>query len=135
LNNIADHIQIGDKTVAFWDEKWAKQGLLTKINLSELYGYFGVYRIVFNKEVVYIGKASEYSKHSKRGFHKRLGDYTRNSGSSKSSKKIHANKNKLYIETIIIGSDKLSSILADMLEAPLLVKHHPKWNTAGKKQD
>lgn len=134
MNDIADHVQVGDKIVKDWDKKWNNQGLLSQLNLDELYGFFGVYRIISNKEVVYIGTASEYNEYSKRGFHKRLGDYKRNSGSSKSAKRICMNQDKLYVEIINIGSDKLSSIIADMLEAPLLVKYHPKWNNSGKKQ-
>jgi len=125
-------LAIGGKTVDEWEKEWKSIGLLCDLNLNHYHNYVGVYREWLNEEIIYIGKAIEWSNG---GFKERLTDYTRSSRSAiihKSQQRIHDYSNQIYIDIIITGSHEENAKVATQLEARLIEKYHPEGNVMSR---
>jgi excinuclease UvrABC nuclease subunit len=121
-------IKIGSKSFKEWQEKWISIGQYKNVNLSKYNKNIGIYKIIVDREVVYIGRAVEYDNG---GFRKRLSDYTRKSVSSRkysSGGKINKNIKNADIEIIIVGNDLSAVETTKRLEHLMIAIHWPKWN-------
>lgn len=99
-----------------------------KISISYLNKSVGIYKAILNNKVVYIGRAKEYKNGALR---KRLMDYVRDSDSGRdtpSGKKMHENKDKIFIKVIVIGEGEECMETADYLEKLMIHKYNPEWN-------
>lgn len=120
--------EYGGKTLRQWESSWKSIGTLTTANLSSLSNYVGLYRASLGSEIVYIGRATEYSNG---GLRKRLSDYTRKSNSARkhnSGRLMHKHADDLRIEVLITGSDAEAANIAKQLERCFIGKYKPKWN-------
>lgn len=121
-------LKIGGKTIKEWDSRWQYGGILSRLDLSQYNKDVGLYRARLYGNVVYIGKATEWSNG---GFRKRLSDYTRESSSARkhgSGQKMHQYSDSLEIDFLIVGSDANAAELTPKLEALMIGKYMPEWN-------
>ncbi|PTV95046.1 hypothetical protein C8C76_13036 [Halanaerobium saccharolyticum] len=121
-------IKIGNKTFEEWQEQWIEIGEYKNIDFSKYNKNIGIYKIILDKKVVYIGRATEYDNG---GFRKRLSDYTRKSESARSynsGKKLKQNIKNADIEIIIVGNDLAAVEITKRLEHLMIAIHWPKWN-------
>lgn len=119
---------IGGKTLREWKSSWQHLGTLSSASLSHLSSSVGLYKARLGGEIVYIGRAVEYSNG---GLRKRLSDYTRESDSSRkhaSGQLMNQHASQLSIEVLITGSDEEAANTAKKLEQYFIVTHSPKWN-------
>lgn len=120
--------KIGGKTLREWEGSWQYLGTLDSANLSNLSGSVGLYRAKLRGEVVYIGRAVEYSNG---GLRKRLSDYTRESDSSRkhaSGQLMNEHASQLSIDILITGSDQDAVDAAKKLEQYFIGTYRPAWN-------
>jgi excinuclease UvrABC nuclease subunit len=123
-----NEIKIGNKSLKDWEEKWICLGQYKNIDLSKYNQDIGIYKIIIDEEVVYIGRATEYDNG---GFRKRLRDYTRKSESSRknsSGKKLNQNISNADIEIIIVGNNSSAVETTKRLEHLMIAIHWPKLN-------
>lgn len=121
-------LKLGGKTLREWDGSWTTLGVLSNANLGHLSSSVGLYRARLAGEIVYIGRAVEYSNG---GLRKRLSDYTRASDSSRthnSGKLMNAHSSALTIDILITGGDQDAADVARKLEAYFIGKYKPQWN-------
>jgi hypothetical protein len=119
---------IGGKTLREWEGSWQYLGTLDSANLSHLSSSVGLYRAKLQGEIVYIGRAVEYSNG---GLRKRLSDYTRESDSSRkhaSGQSMNKHASQLSIDVLITGSDPEAVDAAKKLEQYFIGAHSPAWN-------
>lgn len=118
---------LNGKTLSQWDSLWKSVGTLSQKKFM-LYKTIGLYKAILNNEVVYIGRAVEFSNG---GLSKRLNDYVRNSNSGRKSAagcKMHAYRGLLNIEILEIGDDENDVALVKLLERIYIYDLKPKWN-------
>ena len=123
---------IGGKTVYEWEDSWSQLGLLSSATLSNLSDLIGLYRAKLDEQIVYVGRAVEYSNG---GMRKRLSDYTRKSDSArkhKSGKLMHENANQLLIDILITGCNSDAVTTTKKLEEYFIRLYRPKWNVMFK---
>ena len=116
--------------------KWVSLGALseTTTDFSDYSNDIGVYRAIFNGEVVYVGKATELHNG---GFRKRLRDYTRSSNSARNypaGELMYRNKNEIQIEIVIFERHTDSILAIEELEIALITAIKPKWNSQNKER-
>lgn len=119
---------IGGKTLRQWESSWEYLGALSTASLSHLSPYVGLYRATLRGQVVYIGRAVEYSNG---GLRKRLSDYTRASDSSRkhrSGQLMHEHADELQIEILKTGTDAEAAEVAVKLERYFIGRYSPPWN-------
>ncbi|MBR2513494.1 MAG: GIY-YIG nuclease family protein [Halomonas sp.] len=119
---------IGGKTISQWEGGWKSIGTLSDSNLTPYNKSVGLYRAWLNGQVVYIGRAVEFSNG---GFRKRLSDYRRQSDSARkhgSGQKMNAHNDQLDIDILVTGDDAKAAEVAKKLEILLVGKYKPKWN-------
>lgn len=107
---------------------WTSIGILETVSLTQFNKIVGVYKLVLNNEIVYIGRAIEFKNG---GFRKRLSDYRRpnNSGRKHQSGQL-INKNMSLLEVFIYktGSSLAAAQNAKNIEKILILEHKPLWN-------
>lgn len=119
---------IGGKTYRQWESGWRYAGRLDNLDLSRYSHSVGLYKAEMNGEVMYVGRAIEYSNG---GIRKRLSDYTRDSDSARkhtSGRMMHANASDLSIYILVVGSDASAAEATRKLERYFIAKYSPKWN-------
>lgn len=119
---------IEGKTLREWESKWQNVGYLDSIDLSPYSSYVGLYKAELGGNVMYIGRAVEYSNG---GIRKRLSDYTRESDSARkhtSGKLMHANAAELKISILLVGTDEEAAEATRKLERYFIGKYSPEWN-------
>lgn len=129
MNKILDMIDslwddVGVLGTLTTDDKWEKG----KKSISYLNKSVGIYKAILDNKVVYIGRAKEYDNGALR---KRLMDYVRDSESGRntsSGKKMHENKDNIFIKVIVIGEGEECMETADYLEKLMIHKYNPEWN-------
>ena len=87
-----------------------------------------IYRAKLRGEIVYIGRAVEYSNG---GLRKRLSDYTRESDSSRkhtSGQLMNEHASQLSIDILITGSNPEAVDAAKQLEQYFIGTYRPAWN-------
>jgi len=120
--------KMGTKTLNEWERSWAYLGPLSSLNLSHLSSSVGLYRAKLNGEIVYLGRAVEFSNG---GLRKRLSDYTRESNSGRkhqSGQKMNKNADDLEIEILVTGKDAEAAMIAKKLEPYFIGLYRPEWN-------
>lgn len=121
---------IARRSIAEWDRMWQSAGLLTD-NFSVFARSVGLYRASLDGQVVYIGRAIEFSNG---GLRKRLSDYTRKSPSAReygSGRKMAANAAALKIDILSTGGDAIAAEVARQLKGHMIQKYRPSWNKQG----
>ncbi len=119
---------IGGKTLREWESGWQYVGYLDSIDLSRYSSYVGLYKAKLDGEVMYVGRAVEYSNG---GIRKRLSDYTRASDSARkhtSGRLMHANAADLKIYLLLVGTDEEAVAATKQLERYFIGKYSPAWN-------
>ena len=107
---------------------WTHLGMLDSAELSQLSTFVGLYRATLDGEIVYVGRAVEFSNG---GLRKRLSDYTRNSDSSRkhaSGQSMNKHRADLSIDVLITGSDQEAAEIAKVLERHFIKLYNPIWN-------
>jgi len=107
---------------------WRYIGTLDNVDDRDLRHLVGIYKAVLKGEIVYIGRAVEFSNG---GLKKRLADYTRESDSGrkhKSGQLMHQNASDLKMYIMVTGSDSEASDKARELEIELINRYQPAWN-------
>ncbi|MEB1809566.1 MAG: hypothetical protein LPK26_20100 [Bacillaceae bacterium] len=123
-------------TVSQWNQKWIPLGALDCLTADTLRQYnkvIGLYKMVMNGEVVYVGKAIEVANG---GFRKRIRDYGRTSNSGRthgSGKKIHENSDQLKVSILIVGSTFEEIKMVEALEIAMIKHLDPIWNVQHKR--
>lgn len=123
---------VGGKTFREWESGWQYAGYLDSIDLSRYSSYVGLYKAVLDGEVMYVGRAIEYSNG---GIRKRLSDYTRDSDSARkhtSGRLMHANASDLKIYLLLVGTDEEAVAATKQLERYFIGKYSPAWNKVFK---
>lgn len=103
-------------------------GVLETASLTPFNKFVGVYKLVLNNEIVYIGRALEFKNG---GFRKRLSDYRRQNNSGrkhKSGKLINKHMSSLEVFISKTGSDSAAAQKAKQIEKFLILKYKPLWN-------
>lgn len=121
-------IEIAGKSIDQWEALWVPIGILADANLTPYNKSVGLYRATLDDELVYIGRAIEFSNG---GFRKRLSDYRRSSDSARkhaSGQKMYANRDRLTIDVLVTGTNASGVQAAIDLEALLIEKYDPDWN-------
>jgi len=109
---------------------WLNVGPLNEneTNFSTYNQDIGIYKAELNREIVYIGKATELGG---RGFRKRLRDYTRVSDSARdypSGRLMYENRNDIIISIHIVERSEQGQLEAVKLEKEQIQTHNPIWN-------
>ncbi|MDL4842464.1 GIY-YIG nuclease family protein [Aquibacillus rhizosphaerae] len=129
--NSSGEITYKGLTVTQWNRKWIWLGPLDALSIDTLKHYnkvIGLYKMVINGNVVYVGKAIEFSNG---GFRKRIRDYRRSSNSGRthgSGRKIHENTGNLQVSILIVGSKSEDVKLVESLEIAMIKYLDPVWN-------
>ena len=116
------------KTVDSWDTEWQSIGMLKTADLTPYNKSVGLYKLVVNGEIKYIGRAIELNNG---GFRKRLSDYRRDSDSARkhqSGQTIHQNLDKIEAYILVVGSDETAVQITKSLEPMFIKKYSPEWN-------
>jgi hypothetical protein len=109
---------------------WIKLGFLDEsdCDFSKYNHDIGLYRAIQNKNIVYIGKATELFNG---GFRKRLRDYTRLSDSARnypSGILMNQNKNNIVIEILIFDRCETNISIIEDKETEIIALIQPIWN-------
>jgi hypothetical protein len=123
-----DTMLIAGKALDEWAQEWhpVEGGLYTQE--PELSFLVGVYRLVLDGTVVYLGRATEFANG---GFTKRFHDFTRKGAGGRShyaGKLAYEHRRKLEVEVIVTGIDHTAAWTAKRLKQAFLAKQRPPWN-------
>ena len=115
---------------------WISLGTLTETStdFSDYSKDIGIYRAFLNRELVYIGKATELNNG---GLRKRLRDYTRSSSSARNypaGELMYKLRNEIQIDIIVFEKSLESIPDIETLEARLIREESPTWNSLGKEK-
>lgn len=125
---MTDSKLIEGKTLEDWTHEWCRVegGLYT--HEPELPFLIGVYRLVLDGAVVYIGRATEFANG---GFSKRFRDFTRKGAGARShraGKLAYEHRHQLEVDVIVTGIDHAATWTAKRLKRAFLAKEVPPWN-------
>lgn len=118
----------GNKGIETWNSEWKSLGMLKDAELTPYNKSVGLYRLIMNGEIMYIGRAIELNNG---GFRKRLSDYRRDSDSArkhKSGSTINENLDKITVDVLVVGTDENAVEVTRRLEGPFIQKYGPPWN-------
>lgn len=117
------------KSIDQWDKMWKYIGPLKTVNLTPYNHCVGLYKLVINGEVKYIGRAIELHNG---GFRKRLSDYRRKSDSARkhlSGRTINEHLDEIMTFILVVGCNDEAIIETKRLEGQFIDYYgHPEWN-------
>jgi hypothetical protein len=129
LEKYDDSTVIGGKTLAEWDQSWAKRDGGYKVPHPNLRHVVGLFRAVLSGEVVFVGQGTEYRRGG--GLAKRLADFRRPSPSARkhaAGQLIRKHMDDLTLEVLETGSGRTASETAKLLKTAMLAWRRPRWN-------
>lgn len=123
-----DTTKIAGKALSEWMQEWhrVEGGLYTQE--PELPFLIGVYRFILSGEVVYLGRATEFTNG---GFTKRFRDFTRKGAGGRNhhaGQLAYEHRRQLEVEVIVTGIDQAAAWTAKRLKRALLARELPRWN-------
>ena len=124
--------EVGSKTIAEWDTLWQRQPSdFSKVH-SDLNDVVGLYRAVRGKEIMALGRATEFDNGALR---KRISDFTRDCDSNSHGsigEFIRENHADLQLEVLLVGSDQEAVEITIALKPLMVALHNPPKNASPK---
>lgn len=126
-------VEVGGKAIREWKKEWQPVAGGFRPKRSELRHFVGLGRAVLNGETKYIFCAADPKGGIEKGLQRIRGKkQTGNAGSG--AQAMIAHFDELELEILIVGKDRKSGALAELLK-PALVRHYnPEWHAGHRRR-